>query len=278
MAHHQSKDLDPYTSPRAFYGSELRRLREAAKLSQEGLGDRAFCSGAYIGQFETGARRPQTELSRSFDQILDSGEHLQRLCRLARKSKHPDYFADAAELEELAQTFCEFSPMLVPGFLQTEAYARALTRAAVPLASEEEVEGHVVARMERGRRLLDSTGPQLWAIVHEAALHVSVGGAEVMVGQLAHIAAVTRSRRAIVQVQSFDAGVHQLMMGVTILMSFSDAPPVAYTEGAHTGQLIEDPALVAQCQASYDLARAAALPLTASLELIETAAKEHRKS
>ncbi|WP_326687746.1 helix-turn-helix domain-containing protein [Streptomyces sp. NBC_01795] len=274
MAHH-SKDLDPYTSPRAFYGSELRRLREGSGLSQEGLGDRAFCSGAYIGQFETGARRPQEELSRSFDEILGSGQHMQRLCALARESKHPDYFADAAEMEQLAHSFCEFSPMLVPGFLQTEAYARALTGAAMPLASDEEVEGHVGTRMERGRRLLDPTGPQLWAIVHEAALRVSVGGSEVMREQLAHVAEVARARRAIVQVQSFAAGAHQLMMGVTILMTFGDAPPVVYTEGAHTGQLIEDPALVAQNQASYDLARAAALPLTASLELIEAAAKEH---
>ncbi|NSC24090.1 helix-turn-helix domain-containing protein [Streptomyces albus subsp. chlorinus] len=278
MAHPHAKDLDPYTSPRAFYGSELRRLREAAGLSQDGLGERAFCSGTYIGQLEVGTRRPQTDLSQTFDGILGSGEHLHRLSKLARKSKHPDYFADAAELEKLAVSLCEFSPMLVPGFLQTEGYARALIRAAMPLAPEEEVEGHVATRLARGRRLLGPNGPDVWAIVHEAALRVPVGGAEVMRGQLEHIAETVRERRAIVQVQPFAAGAHQLMMGVMLLMAFDDAPPVAYAEGAHTGQLIEDPALVAQCRASYDLARAAALSLTASLELIEATAKEHQAS
>ncbi|WP_326807456.1 MULTISPECIES: helix-turn-helix transcriptional regulator [unclassified Streptomyces] len=273
MAHH-SKDLDPYTSPRAFYGSELRRLREGSGLSQEGLGDRAFCSGAYIGQFETGARRPQEELSRSFDEILGSGQHMQRLCALARESKHPDYFADAAEMERHAATFCEYLPMVVPGFLQTEAYARAQTRASMPLASDAEVEERVATRMERARRLLDSTGPKLWAILHEAALYVAVGGAEVMAGQLAHVASVGRAGQVIVQVQPFSAGAHPIMANSLILMTFPDAPAVAYVESAHTGQLIDEPALVAEYQASYDLARAAALPLTASLELVEATAKD----
>ncbi|MFI6605193.1 DUF397 domain-containing protein [Streptomyces sp. NPDC050507] len=60
---------------------------------------RAFCSGTYIGLFEAGERRPQIELSRSLDELLGSGEHLQRLCRLARTSKVAGYFADAAELQ-----------------------------------------------------------------------------------------------------------------------------------------------------------------------------------
>jgi transcriptional regulator with XRE-family HTH domain len=134
----QPKHLDPYTSPRAFYGAELRRLREAAGLSQEQLGERVFCSGTYVGQFESATRRPQPEVSKLFDDVLGSGKHFQRLCELARRSKHPEYFADAAELEKLAKTISEYAPMLVPGRLQTEAYARALTRATLPLTPQEE--------------------------------------------------------------------------------------------------------------------------------------------
>ncbi|WP_443061073.1 helix-turn-helix domain-containing protein [Streptomyces sp. NBC_00464] len=48
-------------------------------MSQSELGSRAFCSGTYIGLFEAGERRPQLELSRTLDELLGSGEHLQRI-------------------------------------------------------------------------------------------------------------------------------------------------------------------------------------------------------
>ncbi|MFD8589480.1 Scr1 family TA system antitoxin-like transcriptional regulator [Streptomyces sp. NPDC059637] len=271
----QPKDLDPYASPRAFYGAELRRLREAAGLSQEQLGEKVFCSGNYVGRFEAATRRPQPDVSRLFDEALGSGQHFQRLCELARQSKHAEYFADAAELEKQARTISEYAPMLVPGFLQTEAYARALIRATLPLAPDDDVEGFVRARMERARLLDGPTAPKLWEIVHEAALRVPVGGPDVMREQLLHVVEAVRARRVLVQVHPYSAGAHTFMTGMVSLMTFEDAPPVAYVEGAHTGQLIDEPALVERYRASYDLARAAALPPEASLALIESVAEDH---
>ncbi|WP_323180949.1 helix-turn-helix transcriptional regulator [Streptomyces sp. NBC_01142] len=61
-----AKDLGPCTSPRSFYGAELRSLREEAGLSQEQLGERGLCSGAYSGLFEAATRRPQADMWRSF--------------------------------------------------------------------------------------------------------------------------------------------------------------------------------------------------------------------
>ena len=156
------KDLDPYANPRAFYGAELRRLREAAGLSQNELGERAFCSGAYIGLFEAAERRPQVDISRALDELLGSGEHLQRLCRFARPSKVAGYFADAAELQLQASSIGSFNSMLVLGLLQTESYARAPTRSAHPFAAEEVIEGHVRTRMERTSLLDSPTAPVLW--------------------------------------------------------------------------------------------------------------------
>ncbi|MCM2577557.1 helix-turn-helix domain-containing protein [Streptomyces meridianus] len=271
----QPKHVDPYTSPKAFYGAELRRLREAAGLSQEQLGERVFCSGTYVGQFESATRRPQPDVSRLFDEVLGCGEHFRRLCELARQSQHAEYFADAAELEKLARTISEYAPMLVPGFLQTEAYARALTRATLPLAADEDVEGHVRTRMQRAQLLTLPTAPKLWEIIHEAALRVPVGGPKVMHEQLLALAEGIRSRRFLVQVHPYSAGAHTFMTGMVSLMTFEDAPPVAYVEGAHIGQLIDESAVVERYRASYDLARAAALAPEASLTLIESVAKDY---
>ncbi|MFI0739091.1 helix-turn-helix domain-containing protein [Streptomyces sp. NPDC021100] len=270
-----TKSKDPYANPRAFYGSELERLRNEAGLSQTGLGTRAFCSGSYIGQFESALRVPQLELSKRFDEIFGTKEHMQRLCRLARRYKVAHYFADAAELEKQAQAISEISSMYVLGLLQTEAYARAVIRAAQRFTPHEVVERFVRARMERAKLLEGPSAPVYWAIIHEAALRVAVGEPEVMVEQLDHLAEVMRTRpNVVIQVMPFAAGAHPFLNSMVSLMDFNDTPPAVYTEGGGTGQLLEDPVLVADCQRSYDLARADALSPTASLALIESAAKD----
>ncbi|MEV4434199.1 helix-turn-helix transcriptional regulator [Streptomyces sp. NPDC049555] len=267
--------MDPFSDARAFYGAELRRLREEAGLTQDRLGERVFCSGSYIGQFECAIRRPQLELSKMLDGVLGSGEHLQRLCRLARTAKVADYFADAAELEQQAKTICEYAPVFVPGVLQSEAYARGLIREAQRFAPQQVVDKFVGNRLERAQLLDGPTAPVFWAILHETALRVPIGGPAGIGEQLAHLAAMVHTRpNVVLQVMPFAAGAHPFLNTMVSLMHFHDAPPVVYTESAYTGQLVEDPALVAQFQCAYDLARAAALSPAASLSMIESVAKE----
>jgi hypothetical protein len=87
--------------------------------------------------------------------------------------------------------------------------------------------------------------------------------------QLEHIAEVARSDQAVIQVMPYSAGPNPLLYGTTTLMTFADEPSVVYSEGAYSGQLIDDPAVVASCTKSYDLARAAALSPEASLAFVE---------
>lgn len=271
----QPRDLDPYVDARTFYGAELRRLREAAGMSQTELGERVFCSGSYIGQFESATRRPQLEMSRALDGLLGTGEHLQRLCRLAQESRVAEYFADAAELEKEARTINEYAPVLIPGLLQTRRYATALTWSSQRFSSAKAVEQQVSTRMERAELLRGETPPAFWAILHEAALRVPVGGPGAMREQLNHLVqmAVTH-RHVVLQVLPFSAGVHPFLNTMVSLMDFADGPPLVYSEGAYTGQLIDDPQLVATYRSAYDMARAVALSPEAPLALIESAAKD----
>jgi transcriptional regulator with XRE-family HTH domain len=275
MAAHP-KDLDPSESPRAFYGSELRRLRDAAGLSQERLGEKLFCSGAYIGQLEAAVRKPQLDMAKRLDEALGTDGYFERLCPMVTKSRHAEYFAEVAELESLAESICEFAPALVPGLLQVDGYARAVTRAAMPSVSDDEIEERVRARLDRAKLLDVPTRPLFWCILHESLLRMAIGGPSVMSEQLLHIVDCVLSRRVHVQVLPHAAGANGYFGESVFLMTFADAPPLAYAEGLHTGHLLEDPRLVAAYQRSYDFSRAVALSPEASLALIRSAAEDYR--
>ncbi|MFE3326739.1 Scr1 family TA system antitoxin-like transcriptional regulator [Streptomyces sp. NPDC059176] len=269
------KDLDPSTSPRALLGAELRHAREKAGLSQRELGEPLFVSASFIGQLEAGTRRMQHDIARRIDETLGTNGFFERNCRAANKSKYPDHFAEAAEAEAFATTIREYAPLLIPGLLQTEAYARAVFRAYQPTAPEAVIDDLVEARLERARLLDDPTRPMLWTVLDEAVLRREVGGEGVMAEALGHIGALARRHRVIVQVLPFAAGAHASLNGALKLMSFTDAPPLAYLEVLRMGQLEDDPATVARYELTYDLVVASALSPPESLALIESVAEDY---
>lgn len=55
-----------------FWGTELKRRREDAGLTQEALGRRVFVSGGYIGQFEQAIRKPQLDVAVRIDEVLQT--------------------------------------------------------------------------------------------------------------------------------------------------------------------------------------------------------------
>ncbi|MEV3990611.1 helix-turn-helix transcriptional regulator [Streptomyces sp. NPDC049837] len=269
------KDLDPSSSPRALLGAELRHARENAGLSQEALGEKLFVSGSFIGQLESGTRRMQPEIAAKIDDILGTNGFFQRNCRAANKSRYPDHFAEAAEAEAVATAIKEYAPLLIPGVLQTEPYARAVFRGGRPTASDDVIDDLVEARLARTHILDDPAKPLFWTVLDEAVLRREVGGPAVMAGALRHIAALGRCHRVIVQVIPFKAGAHMALAGALKLMSFDDAPPLAYLESLGSGQLHDDPATVKHYELSYDLLGASALSPQESLALIESVAEDY---
>ncbi|MFF4103288.1 Scr1 family TA system antitoxin-like transcriptional regulator [Streptomyces sp. NPDC001903] len=271
------KNLDPSSSPRALLGAELRVARERAGLSQAELGEPLFVSGSFIGQLEAGTRRMHIEFARQIDDILGTDGFFVRNCGAAAKSKYPDHFAAAAEAEALATGIREYAPQTIPGLLQTEAYARAVCRAYQPTAPGQVIEELVTNRLARAALLHDPTTPLLWCVFGEAVLRCEVGGPTVMAEALGRIMELIREHRIIIQVIPFQAGAHAAMGGSLQLMSFEDAPTLAYVQGNGTGQLFDDPATVSRHFLTYDLLTASALPPAQSLALIESVAEGYQR-
>jgi transcriptional regulator with XRE-family HTH domain len=272
-----SPEWDLPLDPKAFFGEQLAEHRKRAGLTQVELAERVICSPSLIAHFEAGRRRPRRVDAQRIDQALGTGKFFEKLRRTLLRLPYAAHFNDAAELEPEAIGICEFGLSLVPGVLQTAAYARAVFWAFEPNPVPEEVDAKVVNRIKRSEILKDPKAPLLWAILDESVLRRAVGGPAVMAEQLRHIAALGRSGRVLVQVIPFSAGGHALQGSMLNLMRFPDQPPVSYVEGIHTGTLLDDPALVRSCQQAYDMASAVALSPEASLGLIETAAEDYER-
>lgn len=269
------KDLDPSSNPRALLGSELRHARERKGISQEALGAPLFVSGSFIGQLEAGTRRMHLEYARHFDEVLGTGGFFARNCRAVAKSKYPDHFAEAAEAEAAATAIKQYATLLIPGLLQTRAYATEIFRAYHPTATDDTINAQVEVRLERAHLLDNPTTPLLWCIVDEAALRRVVGGGAVMAEALRHVAGLARQHRIILQVLPFGAGAHAAMDGPLKLMQCEDAPPLSFVEAPNMGKLLDDPATVARHTLMFDLLQAAALPPRESLALIESVAQDY---
>lgn len=269
------RKLDPSSSPRALLGAELRHRREDAGLSQTDLGAPLFVSGSFIGQLESGVRRMQMDQAEKFDEVLGADGFFVRNCAALKRSKYPEHFAEAAEAEARAEAIREYAPQLVPGLLQTEAYARAVFRAYRPTAVESVIDELVTTRLERAEILADPTSPLLWVVLDEAVLRRAVGGPAVMAVALRHISSLMRGHRVVAQVLPFTEGAHAALTGALKLMSFSDAPQLAYVDGLGIGKLEDDPATVRQYELAYDLVMASAVSPTASLALIESVAENY---
>jgi transcriptional regulator with XRE-family HTH domain len=268
------RNLNPGESPMAFCGAYLRARREEAGWTLEDLGLRVFTGSGYLAQIERAERKLQPDLGRLLDREFDTGTFFFDLATALRKaSPHADYFVDAAELEKSAKSILEYVPATVPGMLQTEAYARAVIEAADPHRPVESVNDLLAARLERADRLTQPGRPAYWAVLPEWVLRTNFGGPATMAEQGRHLVEAVRQKRAVLQVFPQDSTVPAPLAQMVSLMEFADAPPVVYFEAEHTGQLIDDRAMVARYRRSYDLLRSAALSPAASLELIQSVAR-----
>lgn len=276
----QRKDIDGSASVPTFYGKELRWKREEAGLTLQQLVEGSFYGPSHLSEIERGERRMPAELAEHVDQALTTDGFFKRRCEDVRKAKrrgHASYFERVLEAEKHAEAIEEWCPTLIPGLLQTDAYARAVVRSAHPLAPDEEVEEKVSARLARARLFEDDhRTPEYWAILPESLLRQPILPPEQTVEQLERIVVLAKRRRIVPQILPWNCGPHPLMLGTAKIMTFPDAPPLVYTEAQYSGDTIDDPALVKQYRKAYDRLRAAALPPEASLALIEEAAEDDR--
>nr|WP_203597811.1 DUF5753 domain-containing protein [Streptomyces sp. SID7909] len=248
-------------------------------MTLEKLVEGSYYGIGLLSAIEHGGRGMPMDLAAHVDRQLGTDFFVRRCedVQEARRRGHAEYFARVLEAEKQALTIEQWSPTVIPGLLQTEAYIRALFRGERLQELPEETDEKVKARLARAQIFEDNQlTPEYWVILPEALLWNAIVPPEQMAEQLDHIAALIKRGRIFVQIIPWNAGSHPLMQSNIMVLDFADAPPLVYMEGQHHGQTVDDPGLVKQYRRSYDLLRAVASPLEASLAMIEAAAEEYR--
>jgi len=261
--------------------AELRRLRRGADLSREDVSERTGINAATLYRIETARARPQMRtlnaLLNLYEADQEQREYLTILCREAGKqgwlrpyhSDLPEEYTAYISFEAEAAGVRNYESLFIPGLLQTEDYARAVIRGGLPMASDQEIEDRVRARIERQQVLSKDMPLKLWAIVDEAALRRVVGGAQVMRDQLAHLADAVKAPNITFQVIPFDAGAHPGMPGAFVLMDFSDPmdTDLIYIDSMAGDLFLEADVDVRRYSLIFDNLRAVALSPDASVTL-----------
>ena len=272
------RDVDAGVSPRDLFGSMLRFYRTRAGLSQEQVGVLIHFSADQVGKVENGLRTPTEEFTAACDGLSELktdgalGALRERLSGHFKHRAYPGWFASWPETEAQAKVLRWFELVAVPGLLQTEEYARAVLRTQV-LATDEEIEEMVAARMERQAILTRDRPPMLWVILDEGVLRRPVGSAEVMSGQVAKLMEAAGRPNVVIQVIPWSVGAHQGMSGNFVIADLPDGLPVVYQDTAARGQIVEDADDLAAVALMWDTLKSEALPRTASRELLEEVAK-----
>jgi hypothetical protein len=158
-------------------------------------------------------------------------EELIAIARAARERSWWSMYRDVAPAgllqligyEAAAAIRRNFEPLLVPGLLQTEEYARAVIRGLDEGFPAERVDTLVEIRMRR-QELVDRVNPpRLFFILDEAVIRRLVGGRAIMRRQIRRLIEVADRPNVTIEVVPFGAGVHPGLKGSFAVLEFPDA-------------------------------------------------------
>ncbi|MFI1023225.1 helix-turn-helix domain-containing protein [Streptomyces olivaceus] len=258
----------------AGYGKLVRLFRDKAGLTQQALAEAVGYSYEQVASIEQGRRPAKAAFTEAAERALGAGGVLATLQDEVERAKLPTFFQDFALIETEAVSRFSYDPLLVPGLLQTEAYARELFAGHCPQLSEETAEQHVEARLNRQKLLTRTPVAELSFVIGEAALRNPLGSTDVMREQLLHLTQQGRLRNVEVQVMPTVRGFHPGLNGPMVVLETLEHRQVGYIESQETSVVITDPAKVSAFGLRYGKLRSQALNVEESTRLIENAAGE----
>jgi transcriptional regulator with XRE-family HTH domain len=244
-------------------GEELRQLRQAAGITVPHVAAELGSSEAKIRHLENGRNVPSkpdlTVMVGLYQAPATMREELEELRQAANSRgwwssyRLPASLHNYVGLEADATSIRSFELELIPGLLQTAAYAREVHMLGPHLNDPDDVERKVSARIKRQELLTGEHPVELHAVISEAAFH-RLRGSAIAAEQFRHLLDMARRPNVTISILPFSSGMHQSMSGNFVLLEFpvDVAQPVAYFDYAFGGHLEYDPYTVRQMIDRYD--------------------------
>lgn len=249
-------------SPVTHFGKQMRKERTARGWSLREFAARTGVNIAQASRIETGKQPPSEAVAEACDAAWPERKGWFLEFYQESKTWMPAGFRDWSEQEDKAASLRVWSPGIVHGLLQTDAYARSLI-AVEPGITSEVARVRLASRLERQRRVLARDDPpSAWFVVDELALYRLVGSQEVMAGQMARLAEVAKMTRVTVTVMP--AVAHPANASEFIIADNS----AAYAEHMVGGFTYTDEAHVSALAVRFDTLRGECYRVSESLALI----------
>jgi transcriptional regulator with XRE-family HTH domain len=255
----------------------VRYYRERSGLSRPELARLVSKSESLVQAIELGQRAATPDVTGDLEAALQADGALARLREEIGDGlgyqAYPSWLQEWTLIEREAKRLRGFELMIVPGLLQIGDYARAIF-GTLPGVTDEEIDGHVTARLKRQEILDRDRPPELWVIMDESVLRRPVGGTYVMRDQLRHLLEMAPRPRVSLQIIPRTVTHLGLSAGGFAIADCLDAPAVGYQDTAASyGQVVDQIEDVGALTDRWDTLVREALPLAASLALMEEAAK-----
>jgi transcriptional regulator with XRE-family HTH domain len=272
--------------------AELRRLRESGDFTGDDVAERLGWSASKVSRLENARQAPRfADVRRLLDLYGVDGTYREQLLQLARDAVRrgwweafsdalPEQYASYIGLEIEAEEICQWETQVIPGLLQTEAYAQSVEQRShsTEVIPPSRVDARVEARLERQSVLTREAPLRLSVVLDEALLLRRYGGAAVMAEQMRHLQELADLPNLTLQVLPLD-GPHPIATGSFTLLQFPlvggiKFHDVVYIEHLNGCSYLEEETETYRHRLSFERLRAEALGPAESLERISRIARE----
>lgn len=192
----RQRSLNP-TAAGIVLGAELRRMREAHKRTVTHSAKLINASVSKVSRLERAQSPPDLRdvdvLAAKYGANAAERAQLKALARRALEPEWFDRYSDYAAswmqrliaLESEAVYFCAYEARIVPGLLQTAAYARQIISDGLRVSEGDQVEQRLELRAERQRRFFERPDPPKGVfLLDQSVLLRQVGTRQTMAEQL----------------------------------------------------------------------------------------------